>query len=75
MNGTYDSWKTTDPTDTGSIEDECPRDCEGCPVCQPDETNPDEPMSDEEASLEAWRNEGCPMFDDAEVSESSVKKV
>jgi hypothetical protein len=41
MNRTYDDWKTTDPTDCPSVEDECPRDCEGCPTCQPEETCPD----------------------------------
>jgi hypothetical protein len=41
MNSNYDSWKTTDPTDCPSVEDECPRDCEGCPTCQPEETCPD----------------------------------
>jgi hypothetical protein len=40
MNRTYDDWKTTDPTDCPSVEDECPRDCEGCPTCQPEEPIP-----------------------------------
>ena len=50
MNGTYDSWKTTDTTDTGNVEDECPRDCEGCPVCKPDDNNP-EPTKDEDGRI------------------------
>lgn len=36
----YDTWKTTDPNDTGSVEDACPKGCKGCPECKPEPTFP-----------------------------------
>lgn len=41
MNSNYDSWKTTDTNNLESLQDECPRDCSGCPTCQPEESCPD----------------------------------
>jgi hypothetical protein len=57
MNGNYDNWKTTDTNDVGSVEDDCTRDCEGCPTCKPEESCPDT-LPDPSSGM--WKDECLP---------------